>query len=203
MVTQTSHAGLYSNLDIYGRQGRISLHGVGFNYSIDVVSSALPAYSQPTSIHLPQMEDLRILMHQPQLAEFAQAIRERRQPAITVSDGRRVLKVLDAFIRSERVGAARAHLILCLRRRTMKMDERRSEAQLLRIPYHSTATDDSREFLVYLPIGYDTEKDKRWPVIFYLHGGGARRWHERTSTMSCVTVRWPRRGSAIAISRLS
>ena len=104
MVTQTSHAGLYSNLDIYGRQGRIGLHGVGFTYSIDVVSSALPAYSQPTSIHLPQMEDLRILMHQPQLAEFAQAIRERRQPAITVSDGRRVLKVLDAFIRSERAG---------------------------------------------------------------------------------------------------
>ena len=50
------------------------------------------------------MQDLRILMHQPQLAEFAQAIRERRQPAITVSDGRRVLKVLDAFIKSERAG---------------------------------------------------------------------------------------------------
>ncbi len=55
MVTQTAHAGLYSNLDIYGRQGRIGLHGVGFTYSIDVVSSALPAYNQPTSIHLPQM----------------------------------------------------------------------------------------------------------------------------------------------------
>jgi UDP-N-acetyl-2-amino-2-deoxyglucuronate dehydrogenase len=104
MVTQTSHAGLYSNLDIYGRQGRIGLHGVDFTYAVDVVSSALPAYSQPTSIQLPQMEDLRILMHQPQLAEFAQAIRERRQPAITVSDGRRVLKVLDTFIKSERTG---------------------------------------------------------------------------------------------------
>jgi len=68
------------------------------------VSSALPAYSQPTSIQLPQMEDLRILTHQPQLAEFAQAIRERRQPACTVTDGRRVLKVLDAFIKSERTG---------------------------------------------------------------------------------------------------
>jgi uncharacterized damage-inducible protein DinB len=50
------------------------------------------------------MEAHRNLMHQPQLAEFAQAIQERRQPAITVSDGRRVLKVLDAFIRSERTG---------------------------------------------------------------------------------------------------
>jgi len=104
MVTQTAHAGMYSNLDIFGRQGRIDLHGVGFTYGVDVVSSALAAYSQPTSIQLPQLEDLRILMHQPQLAEFAQAIRERRQPAITVSDGRRVLKVLDAFIRSERTG---------------------------------------------------------------------------------------------------
>jgi UDP-N-acetyl-2-amino-2-deoxyglucuronate dehydrogenase len=104
MVTQTSHAGLYCNLDIYGRQGRIGLHGVGFTYSIDVVSSALPAYNQPTSIQMPQLEDLRILMHQPQLAEFAQAIRERRQPAITVSDGRRVLKVLDAITKSDRTG---------------------------------------------------------------------------------------------------
>jgi len=104
MVTQTSNAGLYSSLNIYGRQGRIGLHNVGFAYSVDVVSSALPAYSQPTSIQLPQLEDLRILMHQPQLAEFAQAIRERRQPSCTVTDGRRVLKVLDAIIKSDRTG---------------------------------------------------------------------------------------------------
>ena len=43
-------------------------------------------------------------MHRPQLAEFAQAIRERRQPACTVTDGWRVLKVLEAFIKSERTG---------------------------------------------------------------------------------------------------
>ncbi len=43
-------------------------------------------------------------MHQPQLAEFAQAIREQRQPSCTVADGRRVLKVLDAFIKSGRTG---------------------------------------------------------------------------------------------------
>jgi predicted dehydrogenase len=104
MVTQTSHAGHYKNLDIYGRQGWIGLRGMGFDYRIEVVSAALPAYSQPTSIHLPQTEDLRILKHRPQLAEFSQAIRERRQPAITVSDGRRVLKVLDAFTRSARSG---------------------------------------------------------------------------------------------------
>jgi predicted dehydrogenase len=104
MVTQTAHAGFFSNLNIYGRQGRISLRGAGFAYEVDVASGALAAYSQPTSIQLPQLEDLRILMHLPQLAEFAQAIRERRQPSCTVTDGRRVLKVLDAFFKSERAG---------------------------------------------------------------------------------------------------
>jgi predicted dehydrogenase len=93
-----------NNLDIYGRQGYISLRGGGFNYTVEVMSNALPAYSQPTSIHLPQIEDLRILMLQPQLAEFAQAIQERRQPSCAVTDGRRVLKVLDAFVRSDRMG---------------------------------------------------------------------------------------------------
>ena len=101
MVTQAG-TGFVNNLDIYGRQGYISLRGGGFNYTVEVMSNALPAYSQPTSIHLPQIEDLRILMHQPQLAEFAQAIQERRQPSCTVTDGRRVLKVLDAFVRSDR-----------------------------------------------------------------------------------------------------
>jgi predicted dehydrogenase len=93
-----------NNLDIYGRQGYISLRGGGFNYTVEVMSDALPAYSQPTSIHLPQIEDLRILMLLPQLTEFAQAIQERRQPSCTVTDGRRVLKVLDAFVKSSRTG---------------------------------------------------------------------------------------------------
>jgi myo-inositol 2-dehydrogenase/D-chiro-inositol 1-dehydrogenase len=101
-VSQTSSTGLCNNLDIYGRQGSISLRGVGFNYTVEVLSSALSTYSQPTLFHLPQVEDLRILMHRPQLAEFAQAIREKRQPACPITDGRRVLKILDAFIKSNR-----------------------------------------------------------------------------------------------------
>lgn len=103
MVTQAA-AGFFDNLDICGDQGRISLRGIGFAYDVQVVSSALTIYSQPTSVRFPQMDDLRILMHLPQLAEFAQAMRERRQPSCTVSDGRRVLKVLDAFKESEHVG---------------------------------------------------------------------------------------------------
>jgi myo-inositol 2-dehydrogenase/D-chiro-inositol 1-dehydrogenase len=103
-----SQAGMrfINNLDIFGRQGFISLRGGGFNYTVEVVSKALPAYAQPTTIHLPQVPDLRILMHLPQLAEFAQAIREKREPSCTVTDGRRVLKVLDAIVKSERTGQA-------------------------------------------------------------------------------------------------
>jgi predicted dehydrogenase len=103
MVSQGSIR-FINNVDIFGRQGFIGLRGGGFNYTVEVVSSALPTYSQPTIIHLPQVPDHRILMHLPQLAEFAQAIREHRQPSCTVTDGRRVLKVLDAIVKSDRAG---------------------------------------------------------------------------------------------------
>jgi predicted dehydrogenase len=101
-----SQAGIrfINNVDIFGRQGFIGLRGGGFNYTVEVVSTALLAYSQPTTIHLPQVPDLRVLMHLPQLAEFSQAIREHRQPSCTVTDGRRVLKVLDAIVKSDRAG---------------------------------------------------------------------------------------------------
>lgn len=103
MVSQAS-ARFINNLDIYGRQGFISLRGGGFNYTVEVTSKVLQAYSQPTSIQFPQVPDLRILMHRPQLDEFALAIREQRQPSCTVTDALRVLKVLDAFVRSDREG---------------------------------------------------------------------------------------------------
>jgi predicted dehydrogenase len=105
MVSQAGNR-FINNVDIFGRQGFIGLHGGGFNYTVEVASNALPAYSQPTTIHFPQVPDLRILMHLPQLAEFAQAIREHRQPSCTVTDGRRVLKVLDAIVRSDRARKA-------------------------------------------------------------------------------------------------
>lgn len=103
LVTQTA-TGLFNNLDIYGRHGRISLRSVGFDYNIDIVSRTMPDYAQPTTIHIPQVDDRRILMHLPQLAEFAQAIHACRQPTVTVTDGRRVLKVLDAIIKFDRTG---------------------------------------------------------------------------------------------------
>jgi predicted dehydrogenase len=41
-------------------------------------------------------------MLMPELVEFADAIERRRAPAITASDGRRVLRVLDAVVASGR-----------------------------------------------------------------------------------------------------
>ena len=103
MVTQAA-SGFFHDLDIWGRQGRVSLRGVAFNCSVEVMSDVLPAYKEPTSIRFPQIADLRVLKHQAQFAEFAQAIREQRSPSCTVADGRRVLKVLDAISKSERIG---------------------------------------------------------------------------------------------------
>ncbi len=103
-VTQTAHAGLNSHLGIYGRQGRVTLRGVGFTYGVEVASAALPGFMQPTSFQLPQTEDHRHLMHQPQLAEFARAIRERRQPSCTLAEARRVSRVLDGIVMSANSG---------------------------------------------------------------------------------------------------
>jgi predicted dehydrogenase len=42
--------------------------------------------------------------HGAQLAAFAATIREKREPPITVGDGRKVLKVFDAILRSGETG---------------------------------------------------------------------------------------------------
>ena len=50
----------------------------------------------------------------------------------------------------------------------------RGEARLLRKEYVSTVTDEARDYFLFVPKGYDTEKGKLWPVILFLHGGGER-----------------------------
>lgn len=50
----------------------------------------------------------------------------------------------------------------------------RSAPQLLRVPYTSVVTKSERDYLVYLPAGYETQPDRRWPVIVFLHGDGER-----------------------------
>jgi len=54
------------------------------------------------------------------------------------------------------------------------LKEHPSQAQLLYKSYQSTATHERREYLLYLPTGYEADGDKRWPVMLFLHGGGER-----------------------------
>jgi predicted dehydrogenase len=104
LVTQAAD-GFLNNLDLYGRAGRISLRGVDYlNYAVEVVSEVLPAYAQPTHIRPRIWGDPKMAMLSAELDAFAQAIHTQSPPPITVSDGRRVLQVLDAVIQSERSG---------------------------------------------------------------------------------------------------
>jgi len=49
-----------------------------------------------------------------------------------------------------------------------------SEPQLLREDYQSDVDNSSREFFVYLPKGYHSKPNKKWPVMLFLHGNGER-----------------------------
>ena len=67
----------------------------------------LPQYSTPTVLRTSMSNaDARILMHLPQLEEFAAAIREHRQPIMDIRTGRRVLQVIDGIFASDRSGQA-------------------------------------------------------------------------------------------------
>lgn len=102
LVTQAAN-GFYNNLDIYGRDGRISLCGVDYlNYSVEVVSTKLPGYAEPTQIRPRTWGDPKLAMLTAELSAFAQAITARQPPASDVHEGRRVLRVLDAVIKSDR-----------------------------------------------------------------------------------------------------
>ncbi len=47
-----------------------------------------------------------------------------------------------------------------------------SEPQLLRVSYHSAKMNAERDYFVYLPRGFDQQK--QWPVLLFLHGNGER-----------------------------
>jgi len=46
--------------------------------------------------------------------------------------------------------------------------------ELLREAYQSSIDQSQREYFVYLPRGYHSQPDKKWPVILFLHGNGER-----------------------------
>jgi predicted peptidase len=49
-----------------------------------------------------------------------------------------------------------------------------SEPQLQRITYQSKVENIERDYFVYLPKGYASDKTKQWPVMLFLHGNGER-----------------------------
>lgn len=53
-------------------------------------------------------------------------------------------------------------------------DSRQTTAELLRRPYVSAVSGEAREYFLYLPRGYTSDSETRWPVILFLHGGGER-----------------------------
>lgn len=57
---------------------------------------------------------------------------------------------------------------------TGPLPDGRSAPKLLRIAYPSLVTGKEREYLVYLPAGYDSQPSKKWPVMLFLHGDGER-----------------------------
>jgi len=49
-----------------------------------------------------------------------------------------------------------------------------SPAELKRVSYQSSATGEERDYFIYLPEGYHSKPDKKWPVMLFLHGNGER-----------------------------
>jgi predicted dehydrogenase len=104
LVTQAATTFSYE-LNIHGRAGTVSLRGRNFlQFEIEVSSRSLAAYAEPAVIRPGVGRDNIEMMLVPELEEFAAAVRERRPPAITAADGRRVLRVLDAACESGRTG---------------------------------------------------------------------------------------------------
>ncbi len=63
-----------------------------------------------------------------------------------------------------------------------------SPAQLVRESFVSTE-DGDRDVYVYVPAGYETDTDRRWPVLLFLHGNGER--GDGKADLDWVTVHGP------------
>jgi predicted dehydrogenase len=98
LVTQAASTFSYE-IGIHGSAGKIVLRGRNFlQFEIEVSSSAVATYSEPTFIRPSVRRDNITMMLLPELEEFAGAILNHRPPMITVGDGRRVLQVLDVVM---------------------------------------------------------------------------------------------------------
>jgi phthalate 4,5-cis-dihydrodiol dehydrogenase len=101
MSTQTDDTGFTHHLNIYGREGSISMRPVGFlDYEVTVSSRVVEEYRQPAVIHLPIAGDVRDVKHSRQLTEFVQSIRSDGPVFVTAHQARRVMEVIDAVFAS-------------------------------------------------------------------------------------------------------
>jgi len=104
LVTQAAGQ-WFDFVSLYGRQGSISLVSRQWlQCEIAVVSGVIPEYGQPSTIRPLFTDHPLMMMLVPELEEFSAAIQENRQPAITATDGKQVLRVLDAVVVSGRTG---------------------------------------------------------------------------------------------------
>ena len=104
LVTQAAGQ-WFDFVNLYGGEGHISLVSRQWlQCEITVVSNVIPEYAQPATIKSLFTDHPLMMMLVPELEEFAAAIQERRQPSVTASHGRRVLRVLDAVVRSGQAG---------------------------------------------------------------------------------------------------
>ncbi|MEP6793662.1 MAG: alpha/beta hydrolase [Saprospiraceae bacterium] len=49
-----------------------------------------------------------------------------------------------------------------------------SAAELVRVPFTSHHHKEQKEYFLYLPAGYRSNPDRKWPVMMFLHGNGER-----------------------------
>ncbi|MER7247589.1 Gfo/Idh/MocA family oxidoreductase [Kribbella sp. NPDC000426] len=102
VVTQQA-SGFFYDLRIIGSAGFVGLCGRTFGqFEIDVQSEVLAAYKEPATLRPRLWGDHITTMLMPELAEFAAAVAEERPAAVTATDGRRVLRVIDAVALSAR-----------------------------------------------------------------------------------------------------
>jgi predicted dehydrogenase len=104
MSTQTATS-FTNQVDIYGRDGSISLRPCGFlDYEVIVSSRTVEEYKQPAVIHVPVAGDVRDVKHNRQLVEFVQSIRSGEPVFVTAHQARKVMEVIDAVFTSSRTG---------------------------------------------------------------------------------------------------
>jgi predicted dehydrogenase len=90
---------------VHGCTGCIRVRTVGFlNFAVEVESTVLPEYTQSTRLHTPYEDDVRMVMHVPQVEAFAQSIRAGTSPAVTLAEARAALSVIDAAFKSGKAG---------------------------------------------------------------------------------------------------